>query len=243
MGCGMPRAAGLQHRPHRGPALQAPDRRHRRDGQPLLRLVAQGDPHRRRHDPRRRGRRLHRRRRRVGLALHEAEAARPHAEPEAPGQGRPAQRVHRDGRDRRERRRAVRRHARGPGRVRQALAGPRRRRPGGRACSTREIVPVALPDGSDGRQGRRPARRARRSRSSPTLKPAFREGGTVTAGNACPLNDGAAATLIMSDDEGQGARPQAARPHHRRGHVAATSPSTWASPRSARSSNALDAPA
>ncbi len=31
-----------------------------------------------------------------------------------------------------------------------------------------------------------------------TLKPVFREGGTVTAGNACPLNDGAAATLIMS---------------------------------------------
>ncbi len=32
-----------------------------------------------------------------------------------------------------------------------------------------------------------------------SLKPAFREDGTVTAGNACPLNDGAAAALIMSD--------------------------------------------
>jgi acetyl-CoA C-acetyltransferase len=31
------------------------------------------------------------------------------------------------------------------------------------------------------------------------LKPAFRENGTVTAGNSCPLNDGAAAVLIMSD--------------------------------------------
>jgi acetyl-CoA C-acetyltransferase len=31
-----------------------------------------------------------------------------------------------------------------------------------------------------------------------TLKPVFKEDGTVTAGNACPLNDGAAATLIMS---------------------------------------------
>src|SRR5580704_11766733 len=30
------------------------------------------------------------------------------------------------------------------------------------------------------------------------LKPAFRENGTVTAGNACPLNDGAAAVLVMS---------------------------------------------
>jgi acetyl-CoA C-acetyltransferase len=31
------------------------------------------------------------------------------------------------------------------------------------------------------------------------LKPAFRPGGTVTAGNACPLNDGAAAVVVMSD--------------------------------------------
>jgi acetyl-CoA C-acetyltransferase len=33
------------------------------------------------------------------------------------------------------------------------------------------------------------------------LKPAFRENGTVTAGNSCPLNDGAAAVLIMSDEK------------------------------------------
>ncbi len=32
------------------------------------------------------------------------------------------------------------------------------------------------------------------------LQPAFREGGSVTAGNACPLNDGAAAVLVMSDE-------------------------------------------
>jgi acetyl-CoA C-acetyltransferase len=31
------------------------------------------------------------------------------------------------------------------------------------------------------------------------LKPAFRENGTVTAGNCCPLNDGAAAVVVMSD--------------------------------------------
>lgn len=31
------------------------------------------------------------------------------------------------------------------------------------------------------------------------LKPVFKEGGTVTAGNACPLNDGAAALLVMSE--------------------------------------------
>ncbi len=32
------------------------------------------------------------------------------------------------------------------------------------------------------------------------LKPAFKPGGTVTAGNACPLNDGAAAVLVMSEE-------------------------------------------
>ena len=32
------------------------------------------------------------------------------------------------------------------------------------------------------------------------LKPAFKPDGTVTAGNACPLNDGAAAVLVMSDE-------------------------------------------
>jgi acetyl-CoA C-acetyltransferase len=43
------------------------------------------------------------------------------------------------------------------------------------------------------------------------LKPAFRENGTVTAGNACPLNDGAAAVLIMSEEKAQrlGLRPKA----------------------------------
>jgi acetyl-CoA C-acetyltransferase len=33
------------------------------------------------------------------------------------------------------------------------------------------------------------------------LKPAFKENGTVTAGNACPLNDGGAAVLVMSDEK------------------------------------------
>jgi acetyl-CoA C-acetyltransferase len=34
-----------------------------------------------------------------------------------------------------------------------------------------------------------------------TLPPVFKEGGSVTAGNACPLNDGAAALLVMSDEK------------------------------------------
>jgi acetyl-CoA C-acetyltransferase len=43
------------------------------------------------------------------------------------------------------------------------------------------------------------------------LKPAFREDGTVTAGNACPLNDGAAAVLVMSQEKAKrlGLQPKA----------------------------------
>ena len=43
------------------------------------------------------------------------------------------------------------------------------------------------------------------------LKPAFKEGGTVTAGNSCPLNDGAAAVLVMSDEKARrlGLKPKA----------------------------------
>src|SRR5947209_8960316 len=43
------------------------------------------------------------------------------------------------------------------------------------------------------------------------LKPAFKPDGTVTAGNACPLNDGAAAVLVMSDEKAKrlGLRPKA----------------------------------
>jgi acetyl-CoA C-acetyltransferase len=43
------------------------------------------------------------------------------------------------------------------------------------------------------------------------LPPVFKEGGTVTAGNACPLNDGAAALLIMSDEKAKalGCTPRA----------------------------------
>jgi acetyl-CoA C-acetyltransferase len=43
------------------------------------------------------------------------------------------------------------------------------------------------------------------------LKPVFKPGGTVTAGNACPLNDGAAALLVMSEDRARelGLEPRA----------------------------------
>ena len=52
-----------------------------------------------------------------------------------------------------------------------------------------------------------------------TLRPAFREGGTVTAGNASTLNDGAACLVLASERARRGARRRAARPgrlHRRR---------------------------
>ena len=62
----------------------------------------------------------------------------------------------------------------------------------------REIIPVTTPDGTvvTKDDGPRPSTTLE---GLANLQPAFREGGTVTAGNACPLNDGAAAVVVMSD--------------------------------------------
>ena len=62
----------------------------------------------------------------------------------------------------------------------------------------REITPYTLPDGTvvstdDG------IREGTTLEGVSGLKPVFRPDGTVTAGNACPLNDGAAAVVVMSD--------------------------------------------
>lgn len=67
---------------------------------------------------------------------------------------------------------------------------------------TREIIPVPLSGGSvmDRDDGPRPNTTIE---VLSTLKPVFKEGGTVTAGNACPLNDGAAAVVVMSLDRAQ----------------------------------------
>ena len=61
----------------------------------------------------------------------------------------------------------------------------------------RDITPVPLPDGTvmDTDDSPRPATTAEKLA---TLPAAFVEGGTVTAGNACPLNDGAAAAVLLS---------------------------------------------
>jgi acetyl-CoA C-acetyltransferase len=63
----------------------------------------------------------------------------------------------------------------------------------------REITPYPLADGTLVTQddGPRPDTTIEKLA---TLKPAFKPDGKVTAGNACPLNDGAAAVLVMSDE-------------------------------------------
>jgi acetyl-CoA C-acetyltransferase len=62
----------------------------------------------------------------------------------------------------------------------------------------REITPVTLPDGTVVSKDDGP-RAGTTLEKLQSLKPVFREGGTITAGNACPLNDGAAAVVVMSD--------------------------------------------
>ena len=62
----------------------------------------------------------------------------------------------------------------------------------------REIVPVTLPDGTVVGKDEGP-RASSTLEKLAELKPAFREDGKVTAGNSCPLNDGAAAVLVMSE--------------------------------------------
>jgi acetyl-CoA C-acetyltransferase len=63
----------------------------------------------------------------------------------------------------------------------------------------REITPVTKPDGDVVAKddGPRPGTTVEKLA---TLQPVFRPDGTVTAGNACPLNDGAAAVVVMSEE-------------------------------------------
>jgi acetyl-CoA C-acetyltransferase len=74
----------------------------------------------------------------------------------------------------------------------------------------REITPVTLPDGTvvSGDDG---PRAGTTLEGVAGLKPVFRPDGRVTAGNCCPLNDGAAAVVVMSDTKAAelGLRPLA----------------------------------
>ena len=64
----------------------------------------------------------------------------------------------------------------------------------------REISPIPLPDGTlfEFDDGPRPSSTLEKLSS---LAPAFRPDGRVTAGNSCPLNDGAAAVLVMEEQK------------------------------------------
>ena len=98
----------------------------------------------------------------------------------------------------------VRHLARAAGRVRRPLAPARRRRLG------RRVLRPARRAGAGRRPRPRrghPARTAR-PRRSPASSPSFRPDGTITAGNASPLNDGASAVLLGS---GRGGRPRSGR--------------------------------
>jgi acetyl-CoA C-acetyltransferase len=74
----------------------------------------------------------------------------------------------------------------------------------------REIVPVKDAEGNEVLKDDGP-RASSTLEKLASLEPAFREGGKVTAGNSCPLNDGAAAVLVMSADKAKelGLKPRA----------------------------------
>jgi acetyl-CoA acetyltransferase family protein len=66
----------------------------------------------------------------------------------------------------------------------------------------REIAPVTLPDGRVLEIDEGPRRETSLEKLA-SLEPAFIKGGSVTAGNASPLNDGASAVVLMSAEKAQ----------------------------------------
>jgi acetyl-CoA C-acetyltransferase len=74
----------------------------------------------------------------------------------------------------------------------------------------REIVPVTLPDGTKVTKDDGPRPNSTLEKLA-ELPEAFEGGGGVTAGNSCPLNDGAAAVLVMAEERAKelGLQPKA----------------------------------
>ena len=210
--------AGLQHRPDHGPALrEAADVGERHHGLALLRLEPRGDPPGRQRRQGRRGRRLHRLRRRVGQRASTSAPSRRRRRPERapPGQQRRPRRLHPDGRHRGQRRQEVQRQREDMDHYAQRsqeLAVESQEA----GFFDREIVAGQQPDGTKVDKDDGPRASSSYEKLS-ELPEAFEGGGGVTAGNSCPLNDGAAAVLVMSEDQGEGARPRAPRPDHHLG--------------------------
>ena len=80
----------------------------------------------------------------------------------------------------------------------------RRRDPADRRCRRRKAPPLVV-DRDE------PIREDTTAEALAALKPAFKKDGTVTAGNAPGVNDGAAALVVMSAGKAARARPHAAR--------------------------------
>ena len=149
------RRGGLQRRP-RGGAPGRPGQRARRDGEPLLLLLAADHPHGGPCHPRRRGRRLHRRRRRDGEPLRPRrvghrpaqrrlrrrrgadQGPRPRRDRALEPAAGSARRLHRHGPDGRERGRVREGQPGGDGRVRPALPDAGRRVPAERVLRARD---------------------------------------------------------------------------------------------------------
>jgi acetyl-CoA C-acetyltransferase len=95
-------------------------------------------------------------------------------------------------------------HLKGVTRAEQDAFGVRSQNRAERAIAdgfwARDITPVTLPDGTVVSADDGP-RAGVTLEAVSALKPVFRPDGTVTAGNCCPLNDGAATLVVMSDDK------------------------------------------
>ena len=96
-------------------------------------------------------------------------------------------------------------HARGAGRLRARLAGARATRDA-RGAFAWEITPVTVKAGKTETLVA-PDEQPPKARLDkiPTLKPAFRKGGTVTAANSSSISDGAAALVLMRAREAESA--------------------------------------
>ena len=95
-----------------------------------------------------------------------------------------------------------------------ARADARRRVHATRSCRSRSRRRRARRSSSIATNRSAPTPPSKRSRA---LKPAFKKDGTVTAGNAPGVNDGASALVVMAAERARSARPHAARAHRRPG--------------------------